>query len=39
MIFNKKFLEYLDNDSILESEPLHNLSIDSSSGLYTQWIL
>lgn len=35
MIFKKKFLEYLDRDSILESEPLNNLSIDSELSAYT----
>ena len=35
MIFNKKFLDYLDNDSILESEPLNNLSIDSELSAFT----
>ena len=34
MIFNKKFLEYLSDESILESEPLHNLSIDSELSAY-----
>ena len=28
MVFNKKFIKYLDENSVLESEPLINLSKD-----------
>ena len=35
MIFNRNFLSYLDDNSILESEPLNSLSRDSQLYAFT----
>jgi len=34
MVFNNKFLEYLDNQSVLESNPLTNLASDGELSAY-----